>query len=128
MSRPFVAGAGCAVQVGATRAREVVDMALLLGWLQGAEHAALLGMLRQPNAVPLSQGRTALQRAGLYLELVRLLHTARPPNLQCFPFCISTARAQHAQHGCRHHESDLWLPHAGRCLKRRCGRFSRCKT
>lgn len=64
-------GACHPVQAGTAHSREVVDMALLLGWLQGAEHAALLGMLRQPNAVPLVQGCAALQRAGLYLELVR---------------------------------------------------------
>lgn len=67
-------------------------MALLLGWLQGAEHAALLGMLRQPNAVPLVQGRAALQRAGLYLELVRCCcadHLPLPTSL-LFGTCLHT--------------------------------------
>lgn len=62
------------MQADSRHARQTVDMALLLGWLQGQEHAALLAMLRQPNAVPLAQGRSALRGAGLYLELVRRFH------------------------------------------------------
>jgi hypothetical protein len=51
--------------------KAVVDMALLLGWLQVADYGALLRMLKQPHSVPLAHGRLALSRAGLYLELVR---------------------------------------------------------
>eukprot|EP00892_Ulva_mutabilis_P012193 jgi/Ulvmu1/9346/UM050_0098.1 len=61
-----------AEEAAGPHARQIVDMALLLGWLQGAEHAALLAMLRQPNAVPLVQGRAALRAAGMYLELIEL--------------------------------------------------------
>lgn len=59
------------VQEAEGRAREVVDMALLHGWLQVADYAALLGLMTQPNAVPLSDGREALATEGLYVELVR---------------------------------------------------------
>lgn len=51
---------------------EIVDMALLQGWLQVADYGALLGLLTQPNSVPLSDGREALATEGLYVELVRI--------------------------------------------------------
>lgn len=59
------------LQEAEEKAREVVDMALLHGWLQLADYGALLGLLTQPNAVPLSDGREALSAEGLYVELVR---------------------------------------------------------
>ena len=59
------------LQEAGGKAREVVDMALLHGWLQVADYGALLGLLTQPNAVPLSDGREALGSDGLYVELVR---------------------------------------------------------
>jgi hypothetical protein len=55
-------------------AREIVDMALLLGWLQVEDYGALIGLLTQPNAVPLPAGRAALSAQGMYLELVRSSH------------------------------------------------------
>ena len=48
-------------------------MALLHGWLQVADYGALLGLLTQPNAVPLYDGRQALSGDGLFVELVCLL-------------------------------------------------------
>lgn len=62
------------LQEGEPAAREVVDMALLLGWLQVEDYGALLGLLTQRNAVPLPAGRAALSGKGLYLELVGSPH------------------------------------------------------
>jgi hypothetical protein len=75
----------------------LVDMALLLGWLQVEDYGALLGLLTQPNEVPLMEGKDALADAGLYVELVRiqspwypccmlhacLLITSRVPSCYC---------------------------------------------
>jgi hypothetical protein len=64
-------GALQAAEEAEVTARELVDMALLLGWLQVEDYGALLGLLTQPNEVPLTEGKDALAGAGLYVELVR---------------------------------------------------------
>ena len=69
-----ISGAGASQAMTAfelQEARASVDLALVRAWLQAADYGALLGLLRQQNAIPLDAGEATLRAAGAYRELVR---------------------------------------------------------
>ena len=63
---------------GGSETREMIDLALVRGWLQVHDYGALLRLLQQPNHLPLEEGAETLHAAGAYRELVR------PRTSRCF--------------------------------------------